>query len=66
MADIMKVDIYTAAEADRRFQPRGDYATRQDLTAAQGAGTPGLLVLGKDDPVPAGTRSGTVIVRKER
>lgn len=47
-----------------------EYAKKSEVAALQAkveaAGGPKIIVLGKNDPVPAGTAAGTVIVRKEK
>ena len=34
MSEIVDVKVYTAAQSDERFQARGDYATKADVTAS--------------------------------
>ena len=58
-----EVRVYSAEYCDKTFAKKGE--TGGPATPAP-AGTPGLIVLGKNDPVPEGTPAGTVIVRKEK
>lgn len=58
-----EVRVYSAEYCDKTFAKKGE-AGGGDAPAP--AGTPGLIVLGKNDPVPEGTPAGTVIVRKEK
>ena len=63
MAVTAEVRVYSAEYCDKTFARKGEAGGG----AAPGpAGTPGLIVLGKNDPVPEGTPAGTVIVRKEK
>lgn len=56
-----EVRVYSAEYCDKTFAKKGEAGG-----GAAPAGTPGLIVLGKNDPVPEGTPAGTVIVRKEK
>ena len=64
-------DTYAARSALGTYLPKADaastYAAKEDLEAvkAQVAAAPTILALGKNDPVPAGTKPGTIIVRKD-
>ena len=58
-----EVRVYSAEYCDKTFAKKGE-AGAGPLPPL--AGTPGLIVLGKNDPVPEGTPAGTVIVRKEK
>ena len=54
----------TKMDADSTYAKKSEVS---DLRArVEAAGGPKIIVLGKNDPVPAGTASGTVIVRKEK
>lgn len=57
-----EVRVYSAEYCDKTFAKKGEAGGG----GAAPAGTPGLVVLGKNDPVPEGTPAGTVIVRKEQ
>lgn len=53
-----EVRVYSAEYCDKTYAKKGE---------AGGGGTPSnLLVLGPNDPVPAGTKVGTIIVRRAR
>ena len=58
-----EVRVYSAEYCDKTFAKKGE---AEGGAAPAPAGTPGLIVLGKNDPVPEGTPAGTVIVRKEK
>lgn len=58
-----EVRVYSAEYCDKTFAKKGEGGGG---AAPAPAGTPGLIVLGKNDPVPEGTTSGTVIVRREK
>nr|DAX41626.1 MAG TPA: hypothetical protein [Caudoviricetes sp.] len=58
-----EVRVYSAEYCDKTFAKKGEAVGG---AAPAPAGTPGLIVLGKNDPVPEGTPAGTVIVRKEK
>lgn len=60
MAVTAEVRVYSAEYCDKTF------AKRVEGGAAPAPAGPRIIVLGKNDPVPAGTPSGTVIVRKEK
>ena len=56
-----EVRVYSAEYCDKTYAKKGE------APGGEGGGTPSnLLVLGPDDPVPAGTRVGTIIVRRAR
>lgn len=56
-----EVRVYSAEYCDKTYAKKGE------APGAGGGGTPSnLLVLGPDDPVPAGTKVGTIIVRRAR
>lgn len=56
-----EVRVYSAEYCDKTYAKRGE------APGGEGGGTPSnLLVLGPDDPVPAGTKVGTIIVRRAR
>lgn len=56
-----EVRVYSAEYCDKT------YARKGEATGGEGGGTPSnLLVLGPNDPVPAGTKVGTIIVRRAR
>lgn len=56
-----EVRVYSAEYCDKTYAKKGE------APGGQGGGTPSnLLVLGPDDPVPAGTKVGTIIVRRAR
>lgn len=57
-----EVRVYSAEYCDKTFAKKSEAGGG----GAAPAGTPGLIVLGKNDPVPEGTPAGTVIVRKEQ
>lgn len=63
MATTAEVRVYSAEYCDKTFARKGEAGGG---AAPAPAGTPGLIVLGKNDPVPEGTTAGTVIVRKEK
>lgn len=63
MAVTAEVRVYSAEYCDKTFARKGEAGGG---AAPAPAGTPRLIVLGKDDPVPEGTPAGTVIVRKEK
>lgn len=63
MAITAEVRVYSAEYCDKTFAKKGEAGGG---AAPAPAGTPGLIVLGKNDPVPEGTPAGTVIVRKEK
>lgn len=58
-----EVRVYSAEYCDKTFAKKGEAGGG---AAPAPAGTPSLIVLGKNDPVPEGTPAGTVIVRKEK
>ena len=64
-------ETYAARSALGTYLPKADatstYAAKEDLEAvrAQVAAAPTILSLGKSDQVPAGTKPGTIIVRKD-
>ena len=58
-----EVRVYSAEYCDKTFAKKGEAGGG---AAPAPAGNPGLIVLGKNDPVPEGTPAGTVIVRKEK
>ena len=58
-----EVRVSSAEYCDKTFAKKGEAGGG---AAPAPAGTPGLIVLGKNDPVPEGTPAGTVIVRKEK
>ena len=64
MAVTAEVRVYSAEYCDKTFARKGEAGGGGAAPAP--AGTPGLIVLGKGDPVPEGTPAGTVIVRKEK
>ena len=54
-----EVRVYSAEHCDQTFAKKGE--------APEGGGTPAnIIVLGPADPVPAGTKVGTIIVRRSR
>ena len=56
-----EVRVYSAEYCDNTYAKKGE------ATGGEGGGTPSnLLVLGPNDPVPAGTKVGTIIVRRAR
>lgn len=56
-----EVRVYSAEYCDKTYAKKGE------APGGEGGGTPSnLLVLGPDDPVPAGTKVGTIIVRRAR
>lgn len=56
-----EVRVYSAEYCDKTYAKKGEAG------GGAGGGTPSnLLVLGPNDPVPAGTKVGTVIVRRAR
>lgn len=56
-----EVRVYSAEYCDKTYAKRGE------APGGEGGGTPSnLLVLGPNDPVPAGTKVGTIIVRRAR
>lgn len=56
-----EVRVYSAEYCDKTYAKKGE------ATGGEGGGTPSnLLVLGPNDPVPAGTKVGTIIVRRSR
>lgn len=56
-----EVRVYSAEYCDKTFAKKGE------APGGEGGGTPSnLLVLGPNDPVPAGTKVGTIIVRRAR
>lgn len=57
-----EVRVYSAEYCDKTFAKKGEAGGG----GAAPTGTPVLIVLGKNDPVPEGTPAGTVIVRKEQ
>lgn len=59
-----EVRVYSAEYCDKTFARKGEAGGGRGGAAP--AGTPGLIVLGKNDQVPEGTPAGTVIVRKEK
>lgn len=63
MAVTSEVRVYSAEYCDKTFAKKGEAGGGSGPAPA---GTPGLIVLGKNDPVPEGTPAGTVIVRKEK
>jgi len=63
MAVTAEVRVYSAEYCDKTFAKKGEAGGG---AAPAPAGTSGLIVLGKNDPVPEGTPAGTVIVRKEK
>lgn len=65
MAVTAEVRVYSAEYCDKTFARKGEAGGGGGAAPAP-AGTPGLIVLGKNDPVPEGTPSGTIIVRKEK
>jgi hypothetical protein len=63
MAVTAEIRVYSAEYCDKTFARKGEAGG--GATPAP-AGTPGLIVLGKNDSVPEGTPAGTVIIRKEK
>lgn len=56
-----EVRVYSAEYCDKTYAKKGE------APGGEGGGTPSnLLVLGPADPVPAGTKVGTIIVRRAR
>ena len=56
-----EVRVYSAEYCDKTYAKKGE------AVGGEGGGTPSnLLVLGPNDPVPAGTKVGTIIVRRAR
>lgn len=56
-----EVRVYSAEYCDKTYAKKGE------APGGEGGGTPSnLLVLGPNDPVPAGTKVGTIIVRRSR
>lgn len=56
-----EVRVYSAEYCDKTYAKKGE------APGGEGGGTPSnLLVLGPHDPVPAGTKVGTIIVRRAR
>ena len=56
-----EVRVYSAEYCDKTYAKMGVAG------GGVGGGTPSnLLVLGPNDPVPAGTKVGTIIVRRAR
>lgn len=56
-----EVRVYSAEYCDKTYAKKGEAG------GGEGGGTPSnLLVLGPHDPVPAGTKVGTIIVRRAR
>lgn len=56
-----EVRVYSAEYCDKTYAKKGE------APGGGGGGTPSnLLVLGPNDPVPAGTKVGTIIVRRAR
>ena len=56
-----EVRVYSAEYCDKTYAKKGEAG------GGGGGGTPSnLLVLGPNDPVPAGTAVGTIIVRRAR
>lgn len=56
-----EVRVYSAEYCDKTYAKKGEAG------GGEGGGTPSnLLVLGPSDPVPAGTKVGTIIVRRSR
>lgn len=64
MAVTAEVRVYSAEYCDKTFARKGEAGGGGAAPAP--AGTPRLIVLGKNDPIPEGTPAGTVIVRKEK
>lgn len=62
MAVTAEVRVYSAEYCDKTFARKGEGGGG----AAPAPAGPGIVVLGKNDPVPEGTPAGTVIVRKEK
>lgn len=60
MAVTAEVRVYSAEYCDKTFARKGEAGGG----AAPAPAGPRIIVLGKNDPVPAGTPAGTVIVRK--
>lgn len=57
-----EVRVYSAEYCDKTYAKKGEAGG-----GGEGGGTPSnLLVLGPNDPVPAGTKVGTIIVRRAR
>ena len=55
-----EVRVYSAEYCDKTYAKKGEAPSGD-------GGTPSnLLVLGPNDPVPAGTKVGTIIVRRAR
>ena len=55
-----EVRVYSAEYCDKTYAKKGEAGGGE-------GGTPSnLLVLGPNDPVPAGTKVGTIIVRRAR
>ena len=63
MAVTAEVRVYSAEYCDKTFARKGEAGGG---AAPAPSGTPRLIVLGQNDPVPEGTPAGTVIVRKEK
>ena len=61
MAITAEVRVYSAEYCDKTFARKGEAGGGGAAPAPAG---PQIIVLGKNDPVPAGTPAGTVIVRK--
>lgn len=56
-----EVRVYSAEYCDKTYAKKGE------ASGGEGGGAPSnLLVLGPNDPVPAGTKVGTIIVRRAR
>ena len=56
-----EVRVYSAEYCDKTYAKKGE------APGGEGGGTPSnLLVLGPNDPVPDGTKVGTIIVRRAR
>ena len=63
MAVTAEVRVYSAEYCDKTFAKKGEAGGGGAAPTPSG---PQIIVLGKNDPVPAGTPAGTVIVRKEK
>lgn len=59
MATTAEVRVYSAEFCDKTFAKKGDIPSLP-------TGQPSIIVLGPTDEVPAGTKSGTVIVRRSK
>lgn len=59
MAVTAEVRVYSAEHCDATFAKKGEVPNVP-------TGQPTIIVLGPDEAVPAGTKVGTVVVRRSR